>query len=92
MTRMKAHTDPSWAVDRIIELEAEVGRAVALLGEARDYLDHQSWRCAHPPHYYLAGDPPEDDCACGLDSFERRLRAAVAADDERRNRSLEKAP
>lgn len=33
-----------------------------------EYGDHQSWRCAHPPHWYLV-DPsavPDGDCPCGL--------------------------
>jgi hypothetical protein len=51
----------------------------ALLQEALDeYADHQSWRCQHPPHYYLAGDPPADgDCACGLIAWQRRARQAL---------------
>lgn len=65
-------------------LTAEHDRYADLLAEARDYLDHQSWRCAHPPHYYLADGPPENDCACGLDSFMRRLHEALDAADERR--------
>jgi len=49
---------------RVQTLAAEVERLREALGE---YADHQSWRCEHPPHYYLAGDPPENgDCACGL--------------------------
>lgn len=36
-----------------------------------EYAEHASWRCAHPPHFYLAdGPPPEyvkgEDCPCGL--------------------------
>jgi hypothetical protein len=31
------------------------------------YLDHDSWRCGHPPTFYLTGDPlPEGTCYCGL--------------------------
>jgi hypothetical protein len=71
----------------VVELRQEIERLRAVLGESLEYLDHQSWRCAHPPHYYLAGDPPEDDCACGLDSFERRLQAALAATEQRRKDS-----
>jgi hypothetical protein len=38
----------------------------------REYAEHQSWRCAYPPHYYFA-DPEvarlvvlDGDCPCGL--------------------------
>jgi len=50
-----------------------------LLHEALEYAEHTSWRCEHPPHYYLVNGPPADDCACGLIAFERRARAALEA-------------
>jgi hypothetical protein len=31
-----------------------------------DYAQHDSWRCAYPPHYYLVDPPEKGDCACGL--------------------------
>jgi hypothetical protein len=50
-------------------------RLVALLGE---HVEHTSWRCEHPPHYYLA-EPPENDCACGLTSALREAGLEWAA-------------
>jgi hypothetical protein len=34
----------------------------------REYGDHQSWRCAHPPHWYLCDSSvvPDGNCPCGL--------------------------
>lgn len=42
----------------------------AALDALLPYVEHDSWRCEHPPHYYLA-DTPADllegrDCYCGL--------------------------
>jgi hypothetical protein len=45
----------------------------ALEQALKDYGDHQSRRCEYPPHYYLAGDPPTDDCPCGFDKTMREL-------------------
>jgi hypothetical protein len=52
-----------------------------LLGQIKDltavadFAEHASWRCAWPPHYYLADGPPRDDenyCPCGLlDALEK---------------------
>lgn len=66
------------------EARRENARLREALTEARDYLDHQSWRCAHPPHYYLAGDRTGgyEGCPCGLDEFEARLVAALEADHD----------
>lgn len=42
-------------------------REELLLAIIDEYVQHDSWRCEHPPHYYLAGGPPENgDCACHL--------------------------
>lgn len=44
------------------EPESEV-----LLHIIREYADHDSWRCGHPPHFYRTGPPmAEGYCACGL--------------------------
>ena len=34
----------------------------------REYAQHDSWRCEHPPHFYLASPEPLPDgtCPCGL--------------------------
>jgi hypothetical protein len=50
-----------------------------LLGEAMtEYVDHQSWRCEHRPHFYLIGGEPRDGhCPCGLDEFMERVRVAL---------------
>lgn len=49
---------------------------VELLREAStEYADHASWRCAHPPHYYLTEAPLSGDCPCGYDDFVRRVDA-----------------
>jgi len=37
-----------------------------LEGLLAEFLAHQSWRCEHPPHFYLAEKPPRDDCPCRL--------------------------
>ena len=71
--------------DQALILRAERDEAIAegdrlrgLLAESGEYVEHASWRCAHPPHYYLANGPPDDgDCACGFDSFWRRVRGAL---------------
>jgi hypothetical protein len=49
--------------------------ARALLAEAIEYTDHQSWRCDHPPHWYLVDSSviPEGDCPCGLHSLDNRI-------------------
>lgn len=53
-------------------------RVAALEEAVREYADHQSWRCAHPPHFYLAETPPDllagEDCACGLTGTLKKLR------------------
>lgn len=61
--RLRPNVWPSTAAQHGVLL-GEIRELTELVGE---YVDHDSWRCAHPPHYYLAGGPPEDgDCACGL--------------------------
>lgn len=42
-----------------------------LLDVLCDYIEHGSWRCGHPPHYYLAdgkGNAMHErgECPCGL--------------------------
>ena len=72
----------------IKRLGEDLLEARELLREAMEYVDHDSWRCAHPPHYYLAGydanDPPAG-CPCGLDEFEARV-ASVLVDPSGENR------
>jgi hypothetical protein len=49
----------------------------------REYAQHNSWRCEHAPHYYLAGGKdrdPELGCPCGLD---KTLRELGITDDPR---------
>jgi hypothetical protein len=57
------------------EQHAQEDEARALLAEAIEYTDHQSWRCDHPPHWYLADSSaiPEGDCPCGLRSLNNRI-------------------
>lgn len=48
-----------------------IGDRERLLEVIREYVEHQSWRCAHPPHYYLTAEArkarvDDGDCACGL--------------------------
>jgi hypothetical protein len=44
------------------------GREQALADALREYAAHNSWRCEHPPHWYLVHPEviAEDDCPCGL--------------------------
>lgn len=53
----------------------------ALLREGLDdYAQHDSWRCAYPPHYYLANDGAkhlEGDCPCGLLSYTERVNKVL---------------
>lgn len=69
--------DPEKAGLVMREQAAEIARLREVVSE---YAEHQSWRCAHPPHFYLAGDPPVDDCACGLRSTLRDLQINEEAD------------
>ena len=42
-------------------------RTVKVTDAVLSYLDHGSWRCGHPPNFYIVGDPlPEGTCPCGL--------------------------
>ena len=44
-TRMRAHTDPAWAVDRIIALEAEVERLQATVDRLVPYAASSCRTC-----------------------------------------------
>jgi hypothetical protein len=60
-------------------------RVRELLAEALEYAEHLSWRCAYPPHFYLADKAASDalnargDCPCHLLGFEKAAREALEA-------------
>lgn len=63
--RLRPNVWPSTAAQHGVLLE----EIRALTAVVNDYAQHDSWRCEHPPHYYLANDGAKQlggDCACGL--------------------------
>jgi len=64
----------------VIDELADLERALQDFRDAlTEYGGHTSWRCEHPPHFYLADEAAarkivdRDDCYCGWRATARRL-------------------
>lgn len=70
------------ATDRAMCTEAE-DRIRELEEAMREYAQHTSWRCEHPPHYYLVErSGGYVGCPCGLDATLRELGLAPETDEK----------